>query len=387
MGNLLTERKRIYYLDIARFIAVILISANHAINRSFVNYGGYGAQYFEFLELSVFENLFKALVTVVSHFGVPLFLMITGALLLNKKIEDEKDVKRFYKHNVLSLLTTTLIWYFIMYWVLILVNPTNFAVTKTTSVWVIIKDLLKTMLFIDQVSFNSMWYMPMILCVYLLIPFIVLVKNKMSLKAFIPILLVVLFSGMLVGNLNDFVTVLNGSSDLYSVLPGYLIPVHFLYVFVGYFIHEGWLKKIPLWAVITFFVLGLSAMVGYQFFAYSKAANYVISYDFVGILIVSAVLFELLRRLGERVKERKPVTYISKISFAIYFVHIVIMDPIYWNAKTWLATFTPIGQFFVLELISFAGSVLIIWLLSKIKWCKKYLFRIKDENCEMVGKT
>lgn len=378
MDNLLTERKRTYWLDIARCIAVILITSNHAINRSFVNYGGFGAQYFEFLKLSVFENLFKAFITVISHFGVPLFLMITGALLLNKKIEDEKDVKHFYKHNVLSLLITAQIWYFIMYWVLILVNPTNLAVTKTTSFWVIIKDLLKTMLFIDQVSFNSMWYIPMILCVYLLIPFIVLVKNKMSLKMFIPILVIVLFSGMLVGNLNDFVTVLNGSSDLYSVLPGYLIPVHFLYVFVGYFIYEGCLKKIPLWAVLTFFVLGLFAMVGYQYFSYSRMPNYVISYDFVGILLVPAALFELLRRLGEKVKERKPVTYISKISFAIYFVHIVIMDPIYWNAKTWLATFTPIGQFFVLEIISFVGSILIIWLLSKIKVCKKYLFRIKD---------
>ena len=378
MGELLTERKRIYYLDIARFIAVILISANHAINRSFVNYGGFGAQYFEFLKLSVFENLFKAFVTVVSHFGVPLFLMITGALLLNKKIEDEKDVKHFYKHNVLSLLITAQIWYFIMYWVIILANPTNLAVTRTTSFWIIIKDLLKTMLFIDQVSFNSMWYIPMILCVYLLIPFIVLLKNKISMKSFIPVLIIVLFSVMLIGNLNDFMILLNGSGDISTVLSAYLIPVHFLYVFIGYFIHEGYLKRIPLWVVIMFFVLGLSAMVGYQYFAYSRAANYVISYDFVGILLVPASLFELLRRLGEKVKERKFVTYISKISFAIYFVHIVIMDLIYWNTKSWIATLTPICQFFVLEGISFFGSILIIYLLSKIKCCKKYLFRIKD---------
>ena len=379
MDNLLTERKRIYYLDIARFIAIILVSFNHAVSRSFINYGAFGEQYKEFLRLSGFESFFKGFMTVISHMGVPLFLMITGALLLNKKIEDEKDVKRFYKHNLLSLLITAQIWYFIMYWLVIFGNPEYLEITKNTSFLIIIKDLLKTMLFIEPITLGSMWYIPMILCVYLVIPFIALVRNKMSLKIFLPILLILLFSEMIFINYNEFNSLQYKYNFLSTVLEGKnLFSMYFLYIFAGYFIHEGCLKKIPLWVMLTFFVLGLSAMVGYQCFGYSRLPNFLVHYNFVGMLLVTAALFELLRRLGEKVKERKPVTYISKISFAIYFVHIVIMDPIYWNAKTWLATFTPIGQFFVLEIISFAGSILIIWLLSKIKVCKKYLFRIKD---------
>lgn len=69
---------RSYYLDIARTIAIISISLNHAVNRTYDNYFG---QMEEFLESSYLSSLLKSVVTVFSHLGVPLFLMISGALL------------------------------------------------------------------------------------------------------------------------------------------------------------------------------------------------------------------------------------------------------------------------------------------------------------------
>lgn len=104
---------RSYYLDIARAIAIISISLNHAVNRTYDNYFG---QMEEFLESSYLSSLLKSVVTVFSHLGVPLFLMISGALLLHKRMETADDVKRFYRHNLLELFITAEIWYFIMYW-------------------------------------------------------------------------------------------------------------------------------------------------------------------------------------------------------------------------------------------------------------------------------
>ena len=69
---------RSYYLDIARAIAIISISLNHAVNRTYDNYFG---QMEEFLEFSYLSSLLKSVATVFSHLGVPLFLMISGALL------------------------------------------------------------------------------------------------------------------------------------------------------------------------------------------------------------------------------------------------------------------------------------------------------------------
>ena len=94
---------RSYYLDIARTIAIISISLNHAVNRTYDNYFG---QMEEFLESSYLSSLLKSVVTVFSHLGVPLFLMISGALLLHKRMETADDVKRFYRHNLLELFIT-----------------------------------------------------------------------------------------------------------------------------------------------------------------------------------------------------------------------------------------------------------------------------------------
>jgi hypothetical protein len=62
---------RSYYLDIARAIAIISISLNHAVNRIYDNYFG---QMEEFLESSYLSSLLKSVATVFSHLGVRAFL-------------------------------------------------------------------------------------------------------------------------------------------------------------------------------------------------------------------------------------------------------------------------------------------------------------------------
>ena len=59
-----------YYLDIARAIAIISISLNHAVNRTYDNYAG---QMEEFLESSYLSSLLKSVATIFSHLGVRRF--------------------------------------------------------------------------------------------------------------------------------------------------------------------------------------------------------------------------------------------------------------------------------------------------------------------------
>lgn len=85
-------KKRESYLDYARVFAIISISCNHAITRAF---SVYDTTYEEFLAYPKIVSLFRSIIYVFSRMGVPVFLMITGALLLNKKIETKEDVLRF----------------------------------------------------------------------------------------------------------------------------------------------------------------------------------------------------------------------------------------------------------------------------------------------------
>lgn len=67
--------------------------------------------------------------------------MISGALLFNKEINNAEDIKKFYKHNLLSLLITSEIWMFIMYWVIYIMEG-HF---RTESIFMSILGLLETM--------------------------------------------------------------------------------------------------------------------------------------------------------------------------------------------------------------------------------------------------
>ena len=84
-------------------------------------------------------------------------------------METADDVKRFYRHNLWELFITTEIWYFIMYWFIFFEDiSTGYWEEGLTGT---LLGCVKTMLFLDQITMGSMWYMPMILCLYATIPF------------------------------------------------------------------------------------------------------------------------------------------------------------------------------------------------------------------------
>ncbi|MBR6815931.1 MAG: hypothetical protein IKM60_00300 [Clostridia bacterium] len=67
--------------------------------------------------------------------------------------------------------------------------------------------------------------------------------------------------------------------------------------------------------------------------------------------------------------------YLSKISFAIYFVHILLVTALTWIPAIHLL---PVHfKFALLEAVSFGGSILIIVPLSQIPCLRKRLFLIK----------
>ena len=75
-GSIPTAKKRSLYLGVARTVAIISISLNHAVNRTYKNYEG---QQLEFLTIPLIDTVLKSIITVFSKLGVPLFLMFSRA--------------------------------------------------------------------------------------------------------------------------------------------------------------------------------------------------------------------------------------------------------------------------------------------------------------------
>ena len=368
-----TGQKRLFYLDVARVIASVSISLNHAANRSYQNYSG---QMAEFLALPIGSTLFKTLITVFSHIGVPLFLMITGVLIFNKKMEDGNDLRKFYKHNLLSLFITAEIWYVLFYWYLVL----DKGIEKIG--WLkAIDGMFSTMLFQNQTTMDCMWYMPMILCVYATLPFAIMIKDKLSgmktKKWCLPVVLLFLTT-MVMPFVSNLLKLL-GLKGLASPLEdNHLFSFYYTYIIVGYLIGKGLLRKLSGWSVALMTASSFLICCGYQLWAYSRPENYLVAYDFPLMPVCGGFLFELLRRGAERLKKlQRPVTFLSRIAFGIYFVHILLMTELVKILNQYAPDLHRPVRLLTLEIVSVGLSILIIWLLSKVKVLRKYLFLVK----------
>lgn len=367
-----TASRRIYYLDLARFIAIISISMNHAVNRSFDVYGDSLA---ELNELPLYMTIIKCVWYIFSRIGVPIFLMISGALLLPRDYTKPGKIKGFVKHNWLNLFITTEIWLAIMFWFL---NMTSGSVLRTEGLGKALFSFVENQLFVNQTTFGSMWYMPMILCVYLMIPVISVALNKIDQKYFILPMTIAVLSGMVVPLFNAVLDAA-GSDYLinFALSIADLFSLYLIYILLGYFISQGLLKKLSDVFVITAAIVSFLLTCAFQFWIYTTDSNYIVRYDSLLLAICAVFLFEALRRIKNNKGENKIVTEISKISFAIYFIHIFIMTVLE-KVLYRLPFDNKLINMIALEVGSFVGSVIIIEIFKRIPVIKKHLFMIKD---------
>ena len=361
-------------MDVARALAIVLVALNHAVNRS---YEVYVEQMKEFYSIPVMSSVFKAVCLVLSHLGVPLFLMISGALLLGKVYDNRQTVVRFYRHNLLDIFITSEIWYFIMYWGIVLFFDRSL---KGNLLGCII-GCIKTMLFIDQNTMGSMWYIPMILCIYIMIPLIAVAIQQFGVRiVFLPCLIVYI-SSCIIPFFNDVLTITTGKGFEFSIKSSNVFSFYFIYVIAGWIIQSRYLEKVKtgcLWATAALLFVLSSAV---QLWAFRTEADLVFSYEFPLFLPISIALFEIIRRkAGKDVpvqqKGYSAVTYISKISFAIFFIHVCIMTFVdkFVSFEGWMR---PLKCLFLL-ISSMILSVIVIWILSHVKVFRRYMLFMKD---------
>ena len=98
------KNKRVGWLDFARTFAIISVVFCHAIQSAYV------VNVKEWDMLVTGEKIFRTIGFTFGRLGVPIFLYLSGYLLLDREYESDRDVIRFYKHNFLPLLITVQVW-------------------------------------------------------------------------------------------------------------------------------------------------------------------------------------------------------------------------------------------------------------------------------------
>lgn len=357
------EKNRIIYLDIARTFAIIFVVLCHSVELIYkMNLQGW-------ISISLNARIFKTIVFTLGRIGVPLFLFLTGYLLLNRKYDNDADIKKFYKKNLLPLIVTTEVWILIYNIFLSLYNNKPFDTYS----------LIKEMLFLQKVPLMNMWYMPMIIGIYIAIPYVSKVVHTFSIKTLkIPIILIFVCI-FIMPTLNLILKTFK--LDQYNCILdiSFLGGCYGLYIVGGYLIREKIIKKIKTkWLVFTsilFFIISCCI----QIFEFEHKIEYNIWYNSPFIFICTFSLFELFTRINTDNFNKwivKIFTYISKISLSIFFMHIIV-EMIFSKYIKMIKISNP-AKVLILFIVSLCISIIVTWLLSKIRLIRKRVLFIKD---------
>lgn len=360
----MTIKKSEFFLpnDLIRAFAIVLVILNHASNTVQVNF-------FQTPVLwgvvSIFRSLFQA--------GVPLFVMLSGALLLTPSKVNE-PLRVFFKERLVRILLPFLFW-----------GLAYFAWRRFAEHEIITFDtILNGFSGFDQLPFSHFWFIYMIIGLYLITPVLRVLVSYASKKIllysiilwFLGTAIIPLF-GMKSILLNTDVSIIL-NSDFFVMAP-----------YVGYFVLGAYLRnvKVDFRIVCPIFFVGLLwTSIGNCIVTVSAGATGYVQtifgqYFYMSIILTSAALFLLLCAVPiERLEKSLPRCYslvsrISQDSFAIYFLHLMVLIVL---CQEWLFGFNlgiislnPILEIPVLSLLTLIVSLGIIWLLRKVPMMNK----------------
>ena len=298
-------KTRIEWIDLVRAIAILTVLYIHATDGIYIISSDAIMNYTTFSRIFNFASLF------IGRIGVQFFLMITGYLLLDRTYNDER-IRKFWKNNCKGLIIVTIIWSVIYAISLQFISFGSSQVNFSES---------------GNLFFSHMWYMPMIIGMYLSMPFVSSALERFSSDTIWQATIV--FS--LLAFLLPFISLVLAMNGIENVSIQYCLGfsggIYGIYIILGYLVKKGQFKhfdniKLGLITLISFMIC-----LFFQYYAFTKGYDFQLWYEFPFVLTGSFALFELCSRM-DTVRAYPMVAFLSKYSFAVFLVHNLFRLPL-----------------------------------------------------------
>lgn len=218
--------------------------------------------------------------------------------------------------------------------------------------------------------------MPMIIGMYIGLPFLSMIIKKLNFKIIKIPFIISLVAFSIIPSINVVMSLL-GLTNYYNILDLSLLGgIYGIYILSGYYIaNKKVLSKVNTKVLILIFAIMFGLTVFVQNLSNEKYI-YVVWYNFFPLMIAEITLFELLNRI--KIKNNIFVTinnYLSRISLGIYYIHIIFVTML-GDVILKMKIINPVRVVVLFEL-AFLLSVVVIYILSKFKIIKERVFLIK----------
>lgn len=352
-----TKGARLGWLDLVRVLAILMVILVHSAE-SAADFTVEGLPL-----LSASGRALEGAAFSVGRLGVPLFLLSSGWLLLDRDYSDA-DIRSFYRRRWVPLLVITQAWNVIYFLLLVFCFHRKFTGL----------EVFQMFFFLRPHPMSHMWYMPMILGWYLLIPFMARGLRQVELSTLrLPMLVLCLYGfamptiGALIKTYSD--------QYFYSYLPPGITDGGFygIYLVLGYMVRKKAFRSLPGWLLAVTVPLGTAASCWIMLNSFAHGVDQKIRYYLLPLMLASVCLFELLSRM-EQWKAPKAVSWLARYSFPLYLTH----NPFRMLLQ---GSIQGIGRVSLRLAVTFAASaalgLLAAWLISLIPRVGKKLLYMK----------
>ena len=362
MAKLNHLRGRAVYVDLIRTVAMVAVILLHASGRYIIT--GQELNQMNPMEITGW-GVVDIYQSVAVPLGVPLFLMLSGALLLQP--EKQESLNSFFKKRWARIGLPSLFWgtaYFA--W--------DFMVQKIpVSSSVIIQGILNG-------PYTQLWYIYVLIGLYLITPIlrIFIANADMSMIKYFVILWVVgvaiipFFSLFTTYQLNRNVFTITGYVGFF-VLGTYLSTVHIRRSTLSIFIVLG----IALTAFGTYMMAATGGTDMYFFQQYfSPTVIFTSVMVFLLLVTVKPISAQTETSSSKHSKVNKLIKVISHNTLGIFFIHVMIIESIqkgYFGFVINRDTLNPIIEAPLLTVIVLFVSLAIILILKRVPYLKRLI--------------
>lgn len=274
--------------------------------------------------------------------GIGLFFMVSGALLLKRDFERPFGTRSFLRKRFSKILLPVVFWSLVG------------------------KGL--ELCGIDNAELSILWFMYSLAGMYLLTPVLsrwLSVAKRKEIEFYLLLWLVTLC----VPFVKLLIPVNESDTSWLYYFHGYVG-----YYVLGFYLQNYWKYRLSVGRIIVFALVFIcvSIILPIALFALNVEVDFYSLFWYLSVTVAlqCVVWWSIVKRMMKHVAKLPSfVVELSKLSFGIYLIHILVMRNVLWRTS-WMQGQNGIVQIVVYTFLTFIISALISWGISKIKYVK-----------------